>query len=430
MLNADFQEYLMQGKALMGNGNYEDAISYFLKAEKENNMDEDVYLHKGICYANLEKFEEAKQEFEKVLKITKNNGLALFHLGNIELLLGNKSRGIELYNNALANGFNDAQVYFSLGLMYEEEDNDELAVRNYSKAILQDPNRPDIRIRKIKLLVRNGLMEEAIQAIDEMILSNPDVFEGYHLKFLIYLNEKRFDLAEEVISLAMDLFPKDTAFAVDKAKLLVAQGKAKEAVEYLEQIKNEMETDAECLHSIAMEKAHAYTVLEDEANVVASLEEARNISSENNVEDYEESFLLMNCYIAQEKFDKTLEMAKYLSQVDRMEYYSLSAKFYIGFSLRRLGQEQEAIAAFEEAADYYRSITLKYPNNLDAYTFRIMVLRELSQNEKALDLSEYLIKVHADGPEGYLLKASVLESMGKIEEAKDVKKIAERLRAN
>lgn len=79
-----------------------------------------------------------------------------FHLGNIEMLLGNKAKGIELYNNAIANGFDDAQVYFSLGLMHEEEGNDDLAVRNYSKAILKDPNRADIRIRKIRLFIKTN----------------------------------------------------------------------------------------------------------------------------------------------------------------------------------------------------------------------------------------------------------------------------------
>lgn len=86
-----------------------------------------------------------------MLKISKNNGIALFHLGNIEILSGNRARGIELFNNAIANGFDDAQVYFSLGLMHEEADSDELAIRNYSKAILKDSNRADIRIRKVRL---------------------------------------------------------------------------------------------------------------------------------------------------------------------------------------------------------------------------------------------------------------------------------------
>lgn len=199
-MNEDFQEYMIQANALMGQEKYEDAIKYFEKAEQIDNMNIDVYLSKGVAYANLESYEPAKLEFEKVLKISKNNGIALFHLGNIEILSGNRARGIELFNNAIANGFDDAQVYFSLGLMHEEADSDELAIRNYSKAILKDSNRADIRIRKVRLLIKNNLLPEALQTIDELILSNPDVFEGYHLKFLVLVSQEKYDDAENVIN--------------------------------------------------------------------------------------------------------------------------------------------------------------------------------------------------------------------------------------
>lgn len=225
---------MIQANALMGQEKYEDAIKYFEKAEQIDNMNIDVYLSKGVAYANLESYEPAKLEFEKVLKISKNNGIALFHLGNIEILSGNRARGIELFNNAIANGFDDAQVYFSLGLMHEEADSDELAIRNYSKAILKDSNRADIRIRKVRLLIKNNLLPEALQTIDELILSNPDVFEGYHLKFLVLVSQEKYDDAENVINDAMKLFPKDAAFALDKASLMITRKEYDAALKYLD----------------------------------------------------------------------------------------------------------------------------------------------------------------------------------------------------
>ena len=93
IMNEDFQEYMIQANALMGQEKYEDAIKYFEKAEQIDNMNIDVYLSKGVAYANLESYEPAKLEFEKVLKISKNNGIALFHLGNIEILSGNWKLG-------------------------------------------------------------------------------------------------------------------------------------------------------------------------------------------------------------------------------------------------------------------------------------------------------------------------------------------------
>ena len=58
---------MMQAKVLIGQEKHEAAIRYLTRAEKENNMDCDVYITKGIAYANLSRYEEAKKEFEKAL---------------------------------------------------------------------------------------------------------------------------------------------------------------------------------------------------------------------------------------------------------------------------------------------------------------------------------------------------------------------------
>ena len=428
MSKIDFDEYLMQGRALLGNSKYEDAISYFNKAELEDNMNEDVYLYKGICYANMDKYLEAKNEFEKVLKISKNNGLACFHLGNIENLMGNRARGIELYNNALAYGFDDAQVYYSLGLMFEEDGDDDKAVRNYSKAIIKDPNRADVRLRKVSILVRNNKRQEALQSLDELILSNPDIFEGYHLKFLMLVEDKEYDKAEATIDSAMELFPKDPAFKLDKASLLTSKEQYDEALEALKAIEEETTVYPQLAHDIAMERTRIYTGKQDPKTLIHYLEEARNISRENDVQDFEESFLLMNCYVVENDFNKVLDMARYLKSVEGNEYYTLSANYYEGFALKNLGDTDGAKKLFEEAADFYRKKTLEFPTNLDIYSFRIMSLRELGQLDKALELADYLVKANDKSPEAHVLKSSVLEALGKDNEAEQERKQAELLK--
>lgn len=419
MVSEDFQEYMIQANALMGQEKYEEAVKYLQKAEQADNMNIDVYLTKGIAYANLSNYESAKAEFEKVLKISKNNGIALFHLGNIEILMGNKARGIELFNNAIANGYDDAQVYFSLGLMYEEEDSEELAIRNYSRAILKNANRADIRIRKIRLLIKRNLMQEALQSIDELILSNPDVFEGHHLKFLVLVSLDRLDEAEQVISEAMNLFPRDAAFALDKASLMVTRKQYHDALEYLDKIENEMETDQETGHSAAMERARIYSYLEDMENTIKALESARKIFEEHGETDIEAIYLLMNCYLNLENYEQVIAMAQELKKAKEENYYVLAAYYYEPFALKKMGKTEEADKLFEESVSYYRGESLKYPDSADGYAFRIMSLRELGRYEKALELADYLVSVNDKLPEAHTLRATVLEALGRTEEAKE-----------
>ena len=330
MDNLNFSEYMGQANALMGEGKYEAAVKFFEKAEAEDRMNVDVYISKGVALANMGDLEKAKASFEKALKLDKKNGLVYFHLGNIEILNGNKTRGIELYNNAIANGFDDAQVYFSLGLMQEEDDDDSLAIRNYSKALIKDPNRADIRIRKIRLFIKNRQMPEALQALDELILANPDTFEGYHLKFLTLVNLERYDEAGEVVEMAMRMFPKDTAFALDKASLMITRKEYTEALTYLKFIEENYDVDVEARHNIAMERARVFSFMEDMERTIASLEEARQASLEYDppVLDLEALFLLNSCYLNVEDYENAIRCSQELKKAEGENYYSLAAYYY------------------------------------------------------------------------------------------------------
>lgn len=426
MENINVQEYLMQANALMGQENYEGALQFLEKAEKEDKFNLDIYVTKGVAYANIENYVNAKKEFEKALKVNKKEGVVYFHLGNIELLSGNKAEGIGYYNNAIAYGYDEAQLYFSLGLMYEEDGNDDLAIRNYSKATLRDPIRADIRIRKIRLYIKNKHMQEALQALDELMLANPDVFEGYHLKFLVLVDMGKLAEAEKVLTGAMNLFPKDVGFALDKASLLITQKEYQAALSYLEEIERTMETEPDDRRSIAMERARIYALLEDMKKTIESLETARTISllKEPPFLDLEALYLLMNCYLNEEDNHKVIECARELKKAEGEEYYSIAAYYYEPLALKNIGKSEEAKKLFKEAVSYYRNISLQHPGNMDSYAFRIMSLREISEYDKALELAEYLVMMKGDLAESHTLKATVLEDLGRTDEAKIERNIA------
>lgn len=411
---------MQQAEALMGQEKYEAALKLLDKAESEDRMNIDVYLTKGVAYANMFDLDNARKEFEKALKLNKQNGLAYFHLGNIAMLEGDRVAGTEFYNNAIASGFDDAQVYFSLGLKYEEEDKDDLAIRNYSKALLKDPERADIRIRKVRLFIKNEKYQEALENLDEMIFSNPDVFEGYHLKYLVLTSLERFKDAENTLNDAIALFPKDPAFVIDKVSLMIAKEQYSEALEEFDRIENDYVLNVDNKHNIAMEKARIYAFLEDMDGTINSLQNARNISKEYDPPrlDLEALYLLMNCYMNNEDYADVLECADELLKAEEEDYYSLAARYYKPLALKLLDRQDESQKLFREAVEYFRAVSLKNPGNVDSYAFRIMALREIGDLEKAYELADYLVTVRDDTPEAYTLRATILQDMGREEEAK------------
>ena len=207
----------------------------------------------------------------------------MFHLGNIYMMTGRSQDGLEMYNNAIGCGYKDPQIFFTLGLYFEEEDNVEMTLRNYAKAYQTEPTRADARIRRISLLLRTGQLEAALQAIDEMIVFCPDVFEGYHARFMVLMQMGNLEEAEKTIKSAMEMFPSDVGFATDYIKLLLAQGKSQEATAYIEDVQQRMEFSDPEKAELELEKAQIASEKNDLEGTIASLTKAKQLSGKENV---------------------------------------------------------------------------------------------------------------------------------------------------
>lgn len=413
----EIQEYLTQGAVLSGQGKYEEALVYYDKAERIDPMNIDIYLSKGIAYANLERLDEAKAQFEKALKVNRTSGLAYFHLGSIAILQGNVALGFENYNKAIANGYDDAQLYYSIGLLHEENGEADMAIRNYSKAVQRDALRPDIRIRKARLLLEGNHFPEALQTLDETILTNPDVFEGYHLKFTVLMQLKQYEKAEELISGAIGLFPKDPGFALDKVSLYIEQKKIPDALALLTELENAEETDDAVRRKIYMERAQIAASADDVQTAITALEQAKALSEKAGEFDSEVIFLLANCHLSTEEYEKVLAYARELLEKSEDGYSRETARYYIPLALKMSGRRDEALPLYKDAINEFRNQSLASPGNLDAYLLRTMCLRDMEQYDKALELIDYVITLQPERAEPRLLRVTILEALGRSDEA-------------
>lgn len=96
------QDLMNEGSALYSQGNYAQAQELFEKASMEDPMHEDAYIFTAQACIMQDKFDEAKESLKKALLINKKNGNTYFHLGNVEMLLGNSSVGLILFLIAIA----------------------------------------------------------------------------------------------------------------------------------------------------------------------------------------------------------------------------------------------------------------------------------------------------------------------------------------
>lgn len=178
-----------QGVLLAKAGNVEAAIEKFDRAIELDPMLIDTYKNYGNLFLHLEKFEEAKKYYKKALLIVKN-GEIYFQLGNACFMNDEPHEGLENYNLALSSGYDSDDMLFFMGLAYEHLNDDKMALRYVQKALIKNPSRPDYKVKKINIMLRLDMIEEATVAVDDLIVNNPELYDGYHIKTGILL-EKR-----------------------------------------------------------------------------------------------------------------------------------------------------------------------------------------------------------------------------------------------
>ena len=65
----DVYELVKKGKALLVDGNFEDALAYFEQALLLNQKDPDIWNQKGAALRSLGRYDEALECFNKSLEI-------------------------------------------------------------------------------------------------------------------------------------------------------------------------------------------------------------------------------------------------------------------------------------------------------------------------------------------------------------------------
>ena len=420
-----FQEYLNQANVLLDSGEVEKAIAYYEKAEQLNPNSEELYLGKGIAYAGLEKIKEAEKTFKKALLVNKKCGEAYFHLGCMAGLNGDYAQAVKNLDAAIVNGFDNAQVYLTLGMVYQEQDNMNMALRNYNKGLQLEPSNIDIQIQKCNLLIQGERKEEALEALNHMVHHCPDYFEGYHMKCRVLSELGRYEEALEVLNEGLQLFPEEVGFEVDKAKLLITQSKFDAAQKLLEEI--EKKDDGEWIRDILLEQVRIAGFQENVEKTEKLLERAFKECRIDGEADEEIAYLLMSVYMTQKKAKETIECAKEIVDDNKTTMYSNIAYFYYAEALNMLEKKEEAKKAYEVTIRKCRSVVLAEPTAVDSYMIRALSLHRLGKDEEALEMMDYVIAISPESAQLHVAKATVLKDMGRTEEMQKEIEIVNRI---
>lgn len=417
----NYQEYFTRGETLLAAGKMEKALEYFQKAEKEDPHHVELYINMGIIYANQDQLDAAEKILKKALLVDKKCGEAYFHLGCVAGLKGDLTQACRYLDTAQADGYENSQLFFTQGMMYEEQGNTNMALRSYNKALGMDPARADVHLQKGNLLIRDGRRDEAVEAFGVMVKDCPDYFEGYHFQCRLLSELGRYGEAEAVLKKGMELFPEETGFQVDRARILIQEEKLEEAAALLKELE-EKNTGEEWKREILLEEVRIAGIQDNYEKASGLLEQAYRECRVDGCPDEEVCYLLMSVYMTGRQYEKAVPIAKELMGLAESSTYVNIAQFYYGEALKNLGRADEAKEAFDATVKRCRAAVLEDPSAMEANMIRALAYNRLGENEKALDLIDYVLEFAPDAPELHSVKAVVLKDMGRMEEFEEEKK--------
>ena len=409
-LRLEAQDLNQQGAMLLRTGNHEAARVKFDKAIELDPMLMDSYKNYGDLYMSLQEYQNAKNSYKKAMLIEKN-GVLHFLYGNACFMNDELHEGLENYNLAINEGYDSDEMMFFMGMAYEHMHDDNMALRYFQKACLKNPSRTDYLAKKIGVLIRIGMFDNAYQATDELLAKAPEMFDGYHIKTLLLLHEEKYDEAVAFAKTASDRFPEDADLLFDYAKALSLSKKLEEAIKVIESAKA-MKYFADAKRKFVLLEGQILAECNNYERAIACCNECISLETESGF-DGEARFMLMNLYLAEPDFNKAFEQAVEIVKHDSKDLYYYAALYYRPFCKKQLGEKEEAQKFYKEANAFYRLATLKNPAAIDIYLYRAMCFRDMEEYDKALEMLDFIGGLSNEIAEVHTIRADIYRILGR-----------------
>ncbi|CRF35450.1 hypothetical protein BRSU_2663 [Brachyspira suanatina] len=188
---------------------FEEAIKLCDEAIEKDDKDEYAYFLKSNCYFELEDYDIAIENLNKVTDLNPNNGNAYFSKGFFYSILKKYEKSIENYSKSIELNPNNENGYISRGFiksnlkMYEE------SIEDYNKSIELNSNNEIAFISRGFSKLNLKMYEEAIKDFNKVIELNPEEQSAYLNIGVLKSNLKLYEESIKDFNKVIELNHKD-----------------------------------------------------------------------------------------------------------------------------------------------------------------------------------------------------------------------------
>ena len=325
------------GRENLNAGHWKTAIEYLNRSIALKPMVE-TYTDLGRAYAKLNDNEAALNAYTEALKLNSESELTYYNIGVGLREVGKHSEAAAAFKRATEIRKDFREAFFNLALEYEDLGEQTKFLEAIKEALRLNPNNLAV-VNKYGIALRNNLKYvEAIEPLKRVSDARPDDVADLYLLGNTYLMAQEYDRAIKTLSRVLVLQP-DHADARDRLRVANAR---KDLSPKLQQYKNDAFENPQ--------NAVARANLADTYNSLAMFEEAEPEYLKAIELDPKNSRLHgKHCVNYSEWHKREKAVACYLEAIKKDPnhvYY-----FSLGNQYERLGQLDEAIAAYKQSLE-------------------------------------------------------------------------------
>ncbi len=172
--------YMGLGRALEGQGKYEDALTAFFKAAALDPADATPLFYTGMLYLAAHKPTDAQAQFERVLKVNKNYPLVNYEIGRAALMLDAPEEALDQAKLEEAKNPKLADPYILAADAYTALKQYSLCAAEYQKAVKLRPEGAEMYVKMARCYRLAGDLGAALAMINiahDQDSGNPEVWK-------------------------------------------------------------------------------------------------------------------------------------------------------------------------------------------------------------------------------------------------------------
>ncbi len=197
-----WEAYYNLGIVYFNSGSYNNALQQFDKVIVALPNFDKPYLGRGLIYNKQKKYDLAISDFKKVTEFNPNDFKPFFYLGKISLREKKFKEALDFINKAIHINPNYAPAFYQLGNVYYNQNLYRKAIEHYKDAVKLDDQNADFHLKLGDCYYRSDIYYNALNEINASLGLNPSNYLAHFLKGITVYKQA---VLQELVNAFLDI---------------------------------------------------------------------------------------------------------------------------------------------------------------------------------------------------------------------------------